>query len=200
MTILAGTGNDRTLTFQSSNSSGTATTFAVGQGDTLKTTHIIAVGLTAASGTPNSMCLDAATKQVLENAALTCTVSAKRFKHNITALSNAEALRIVMDLKPSTFTYNAGKRKSIGLIAEDVDKTDSRLTFRDHYGRLNSVDYQALGPILVRVVQEQQRRIEALEKPRTAAAVSNPWALIIAAGAGVATIVASRKRRAENAA
>lgn len=121
-----------------------------------------APALTAASGTPNTVCIDATTKELLENAAATCTVSSARYKRNIRPLSYAQAQRIVMGTVPATFTYRNGGRDAIGFIAEQVDTIDKRLTVRDKDGKPNAVNYEQLVPALVLMVQRQQKTIDSL--------------------------------------
>lgn len=122
-----------------------------------------APALTAASGTPNTMCIDATSKQITENAATSCVVSSRRFKENIRQLSAKEAYAIGLNLRPSTFTYKNGGRRAFGLIAEQADSVDQRLTTRNSDGQLNSVNYEQVTIILLKMVQEQDRRIAALE-------------------------------------
>ena len=194
--ILAGSGNNRDLILASSNSAGTATTFASGSGDTLRLPgHAIFSGLTAASGTPNSVCQDATSKQILENAASSCVVSSRRFKENIKALSVADALARVTRLQASAYNYRNGGRTALGLIAEDVARIDPRLVSYDAQRRPNSVNYEQVTVLLLSVVQEQQRRIEALERAnRSDAALGNPWVLLAGIGAfGLAAAARAKK-------
>ena len=219
MTIQAGTGNNRTLTLQTTTTAGTATTALTldsaqntvipatkrlcldgasgvcgntfineaasdqinvtvggtattifGSGYSSFTAVVNMTGLTAASGTPNSICMNAATEEVTVNAALTCTVSAARFKKNIIDLSLPTATRIVTQLRPRTFTYREGGRRAIGLIAEQADTVDTRLSTRNADGQINSVNYEQVSIVLLKVVQDQQRRLDALCKSGHAAA------------------------------
>lgn len=161
-TILAGTGNNRSLNFQSSNSSGAATTFASGSGDTLKiTAHAIAAGLTAASGTPHAACFDPTTHELEDNAALTCTVSSIRFKKDVEPLSLDSAQAIVDRLTAVTFIMRADGRPSLHVIAEQADSISKRLSFYDSFGRVNSVDDGAILSAALRVVQDQKAQLKA---------------------------------------
>jgi hypothetical protein len=163
MTITAGTGNARSLTLQSSNSTGVATTFASGAGDTLKiTAHAIATGLTAAAGTPHSICRNSATGEITNNAATSCVVSSRRYKQDIKPLAVDDAVGMLSRLRPSTFQYKEGGRRAIGLIAEEVDSVDARLVTRDEKGRVNSVNYEQITILLLSTVQRQQRQIDSL--------------------------------------
>lgn len=117
-----------------------------------------APSLTAASGTPNSICINATTKEITENAATSCVVSSRRFKRNIVTLQPAVASRIASQLRPVSFSYKDGGRQAIGLIAEEADSVDYRLASRDSKGQLNSVNYEQISVILLSVVQEQQKK------------------------------------------
>lgn len=137
--------------------------FAKGISDTLLiNSKAKAPALTAASGTPNSVCMNATTKQLLENAATSCVVSSRRFKKNIAPLSDVTAQRIVQRLRPTTFTYKDGSREAIGLIAEDAAVADGRLVSRDSDGKVHSVNYEQVTILLLAVVQRQQRQIDSL--------------------------------------
>jgi hypothetical protein len=165
MTIRAGTGNSRTMLLQATNGSGTATTAITVKFDTVRVhDEVVLPSLSAASGTPNSVCMDATSKQVTENAATSCVVSAARFKSNIIPLSLPTASRIVTQLVPQTFTYRSGGRRAIGLIAEQADTVDHRLATRNANGQINSVNYEQVTIVLLKVVQEQQRRLDAMCK------------------------------------
>lgn len=134
-------------------------------GDTLRSAKPVRfTALTAASGTPNTVCIDATTKEITENAATSCVVSSARFKTDIKLLPNSEANRIVMGLKPSTFTYRDGGRKAIGLIAEQADSVDSRLASRDAQGRVNSVNYEQVTILLLSTVQQLRAEVDSLKK------------------------------------
>lgn len=165
MTVVAGTGNDRNLIFQSSNASGTATTFAQGGGDTLKLAgHLIATGLTSEASTQSALCVTAGGGQVFINAAPTCTVSSRKFKTDIAPLGSVFATRSVMALRPSTFTYKSSGQQAIGLIAEEADSVDHRLATRDGKGQINSVNYEQVTILLLKVVQQQQKSLDSLTK------------------------------------
>lgn len=194
MTITAGTGNARTLTLQSTNSSGTETTFAVGNGDTLKLAgHIIATGLTTEPSTQSTLCVTNGGGEVFINAAATCTVSSRRFKENIAPLSDAFAAASVEGLRPVTFNYINGKAKAIGLIAEEVARIDPRLVSYDAQRRPNSVNYEQVTVLLLSVVKQQQRTLDSLTNKPSSASMEAPTLLLI--GVGVAGAAAFARRR-----
>lgn len=135
----------------------TKVTIATGGGVTMNS-------LTTAAGTPNSICQNNATKEITVNAALTCTVSSARFKSAIRTF-NDDGTAIIMKLKPSTFFYKDRlDRSRIGLIAEDLDAVDSRLSEHDADGRPNSIDFPAIMAVLIKTAQEQQVKITSLQR------------------------------------
>ena len=176
MTVIAGTGNSRTFTLQTTTSGGTATTALTADAtqlvtmaaratvtDTLRLSgKAIASALTAAAGTPNSVCINAATKEITENAALTCTVSSLRYKRNVQPLSQATAKSIVGRLRPVTFEYRSGGRSAFGLIAESVDSVDKRLVSYDAQKRPNAVNYEQLAVLLLSEVQRLRKSVDSL--------------------------------------
>lgn len=127
-------------------------------------------GLTAAAGTPNSLCINATTHELVENAALTCTVSSARFKNTMEEL-DIPAAQILLDLKPTSFFYNdRPDRQRWGFIAEDLSATDPHLSEYDADGRPNSIDFPALFAVIVGTIQdmlhhqdETDARLEVLE-------------------------------------
>ena len=165
MTIQAGTGNSRNMLLQATNGSGTATTAITAKFDTVRVhDEVVLAAITASSGTPNAVCIDATSKQLTENAASSCVVSSARFKRNIVDLTTPTASRIVSQLRPRAFTYRQGGRQAIGLIAEEADTVDHRLATRNSNGQINSVNYEQVTIALLKVVQDQQRRLDALCK------------------------------------
>lgn len=118
--------------------------------------------LTAASGTPSSLCENAATNEVTLNPALTCTVSSRDFKQQITPLaSGADFSRII----PVSFAYNDQPgRIRWGFIAEDMAAISH--TLGDGYdagGVARSIDQNAILALTVKRLQEDEARITALE-------------------------------------
>lgn len=126
-------------------------------------TTVTMTGLTAASGTPNSICQNSATKEITVNAALTCTVSSARFKTHIAPFQRS-ATSMIAAIQPDVFTYkDRPDRPRLGLIAENLALVDRRLSEWDAEGRPNSIDFSAMIALLVKANQEQQAQIRRLE-------------------------------------
>jgi len=113
-------------------------------------------------------------------------VSDKKFKQDIESLSGA--MDKIMQLKPVTYHFdtasfpemNFPSKKSMGLIAQDVEKvipeivqkdvhpiierrTDPRSNETEH-STFKSVNYISLIPVLIAAAQEQQKTISKLQK------------------------------------
>jgi len=92
--------------------------------------------------------------------------SSKKYKKDI------EDLKIdsdkLMRLRPVSFKWNeksASEHKpDYGLIAEDVEKIDPELAVYNDDGNVEGVNYQKINIMLLKVVQDQQKKIDELEK------------------------------------
>lgn len=135
---------------------------------------MFAYALTAASGTPSSICMNAATKEITLNAALTCTVSSARFKDDIRPFGG-DGLKMVMAMTPDTFLYKDRlDRRRLGLMAEDLAAIDPRLSEWDGDGRPNSIDFPAMMATFAKAIQQQQAQIEALSREVAALRETRP--------------------------
>jgi len=92
--------------------------------------------------------------------------SSKKYKKDISPLS--VDLSKFMRLQPINFKWNeksASENKvDYGLIAEEVEKIDKELAVYNQNGDPEGVDYQKINIMLLKVVQDQQKQIEDLEK------------------------------------
>ena len=97
------------------------------------------------------------------------TNSDKRFKREIKAIPNA--LQSLEKIQGVSYKYetekfskkNLSEGKSLGLIAQEVQKIYPELVVEDIEGYL-SVNYDGLIPVLIEALKEQTQRIEALEQ------------------------------------
>jgi len=91
--------------------------------------------------------------------------SSRRYKHDIKDYAGDVAK--ISKLRPVSFTWNAdtplANTKDTGLIAEEVLKVYPELVGRDKKGQPESVNYEKLPIILLKVVQQQQKDIDALK-------------------------------------
>lgn len=145
---------------------GTTTANASGSllltGITASGTAVVLSGLGAATGTPNSLCLNGTTVTV--NAALTCTVSSRDQKDNIEPFSG-DGLKMVAMMEPDKFVYRDNyNRNRLGFMADDLAKIDPRLAEWNADGKPSSIDFPAMMAVLTKALQEQQKEISDLKK------------------------------------
>ena len=96
--------------------------------------------------------------------------SSRRFKEEIADIGEASSR--LMQLRPVSFRYkaefdegeNGVRQTQYGLIAEEVAPIYPDLISRDVDGKILTVRYHFLPPMLLNEVQKQQRRINALER------------------------------------
>lgn len=93
------------------------------------------------------------------------STSSRRYKQDIRPLSLAQASE-VLKLQPITYRSKAAAddptKLWFGLVAEDVAAVEPRLVAYDAQGRPDGVQYDRVGVLTLRLVQEQQRQIQAL--------------------------------------
>jgi len=82
-----------------------------------------------------------------------------RLKTNIKEIQ--DALGIVSKLRGIKFDWEKSKERSIGFIAQEVEKTLPQVVFTDANG-YKSVDYSKITSVLVEAIKEQQKQIEEL--------------------------------------
>ncbi len=90
--------------------------------------------------------------------------SSGRYKENVANMANASSG--LMALRPVTFEYNfdknpAGRAQQYGLIAEEVAQVYPDLVTRAPDGKIETVMYQYLPPMLLNELQKQQRALAA---------------------------------------
>ncbi len=90
--------------------------------------------------------------------------SSRRVKDEIADMGGAS--HALMKLRPVTFHYKSdtnpeGRTLQYGLVAEEVAKVAPGLVARSADGRIETVYYQFLAPMLLNEYQRQQRTIEA---------------------------------------
>jgi hypothetical protein len=132
--------------------------------------YVDANGNVSASGTlvaeltnatnSNSVCYNSTTKALTYNTGDGCS-SSMAMKENIKDLDID--VKKLMELRPVSYTYIDGGEKSIGLIAEEVEKVLPEIATYYKTGELSGVDYSRLSTVLLVAYQEQQREIESLK-------------------------------------
>jgi hypothetical protein len=123
--------------------------------------------------------------------------SSVRFKHDIQAMGDLS--RKLFQLRPVTFRYNfdlQGERQ-FGLIAEEVEKVYPELVTKDEDGKVESVQYHELIPMLLNELQHQQQMLEAQAEQLTQLKADNGQLRDSLAGQNAA--LAARVKRLEPA-
>ena len=91
--------------------------------------------------------------------------SSKRYKDNINKL-NVDYNKF-MSLNPVSFEWNKNSLsegvEDYGLIAEEVEKIDTKLASYNEDKTVEGVNYQKVNIMLLKVVQDQQKKIEEYE-------------------------------------
>jgi len=86
--------------------------------------------------------------------------SDERLKENIIQINNA--VEIIENLEGVSFNWKEGGEKSIGLIAQNVEKVLPELVLTDNDG-YKSIQYANLVAVLIEAVKEQQKEIDELK-------------------------------------
>jgi len=91
--------------------------------------------------------------------------SSRKYKKDIVPLS--VDITKFMKLQPVNFKWNekssSENKDDFGLIAEDVEKIDPLLATYNEDGSIEGVDYKKVNIMLLKVVQDQEKKIKKLE-------------------------------------
>jgi len=115
---------------------------------------------TLGSSTSNTLCYDTSTDSGY-NTLTTCS-SLRKYKDNIASLTGG--LKLAAKLRPVSYLSKTTKRNEVGLIAEEVEAIEPRLTTYDKDGKLTGVDYGHLSSVAILAIQELSAKVTALEK------------------------------------
>ena len=143
---------------------GSTTVFQFGNTSTLFIGKFAAPGLTAASGTPNTLCQNAVTFEITVNATTSCVVSARDQKTGIAPLPDIQFNQLIA----RQFRYiDRPDRIRFGFIADEMQAVDHALG--DAYNQADearSIDTTAILALTVKKVQELEAKIAILERAR----------------------------------
>ncbi len=95
----------------------------------------------------------------------TAVVSSQRYKHDVKPL--AAASKLLYELKPVSFRlkkeYDPTQALGFGLIAEEVEKVNGDLVYRNDKGQVESVRYEMVNAMLLNEFLKEHRKVETLE-------------------------------------
>jgi hypothetical protein len=137
----------------------------------------IAVNKNSANGSGQSytpsIWIDATHQKINGKTLSFASSSSKRYKHDIASLDDDRDPHMLLDLEPKQFVYNedhllqykdmAGQTIP-GFIAEDVARVYPSAVIHDPEGNVESWDERRIIPGMLALIQEQEKRIEKLEK------------------------------------
>jgi hypothetical protein len=83
--------------------------------------------------------------------------SSLRYKTDVRPFSGG--LDIVSLLRPIAFTWKQDGMQDVGLGAEDVERVEPLLTFRNDKGEIEGVKYNQLSAVFVNAIRDQQTQI-----------------------------------------
>jgi len=149
---------DNNIDIGSEGVAGDVNTIRIGTALTQTATFIAGIrGVTTANANAVAVLVDSAGQ-------LGIVSSSRRVKDEIADMGGAS--HALMKLRPVTFHYKSdtnpeGRTLQYGLVAEEVAKVAPGLVARSADGRIETVYYQFLAPMLLNEYQRQQRTIEA---------------------------------------
>jgi hypothetical protein len=107
--------------------------------------------------TINSLTASAA---VCTNASKQLVTCASSLRYKTEVRSFIGGLNIVNHLRPIYFTWKRDGTRDIGLGAEEVEKVEPLLTFRNDKGEIEGVKYNQLSAVFINAFKEQQAQIQ----------------------------------------
>jgi hypothetical protein len=123
---------------------------------TLKPGGIVAIEALGTGGGSATLCRNSA------NEISSCGSSSLRYKTAVLPFTGG--LEIINRLRPISFTWKQDKTEDIGLGAEDVEKVEPLLTFRNQKGEIEGVKYNLLNVVLINAVKQQQEQIQKQQR------------------------------------
>ena len=166
----------------------------VGIGTSTPSYTLTVAGTAAITGMPtatgqNAVCVRTnGTFELVNAGANSCTGSSIRFKENVLTLPKGEALDIIDKLRVVSFDYKEGyydttdAPHAVGLIAEEVERVDTRLVDYGTDGKPASLYFERITGLLVQAVQELKEGIPAAKR---SAEENWQWLAIALLGAGL---------------
>jgi hypothetical protein len=92
--------------------------------------------------------------------------SSLRYKRNVQSFSRG--LEIITRLRPISFEWKESGKRDVGLAAEEVEKVEPLLTFRNNKNEIEGVKYSQLSAIFINAFKQQQAQIESQKEQMAA--------------------------------
>jgi len=116
----------------------------------------ISANISGGGGTNNNLCFNSSGVIVQCN-------SSKIYKKNINALDLGQ--NTLLKLKPKTFEWKTTGEKSLGFLAQDVEKVDKRLATYDSNGDVAGVKYEEITSLLTKAIKERNKVLKTDSAP-----------------------------------
>lgn len=100
-----------------------------------------------------------------QNVIAACS-SSLRYKSQVQTFYGG--LNLINRLRPISFEWKQNHVRDIGLAAEEVNKVEPLLTFRNDKGEIEGVKYNQLSAVFINAIKEQQAQIEGLRRANLA--------------------------------
>ena len=132
------------------------------RGNATTTGHVAFTGLStdATVGLTGAICLNGNNELVKMTGSGTCVTSSKKYKENIQELKYG--LGWVLKMKPSTFDFIENKQKSLGFIAEDMEKISPELVAYGEDKKPYTVRYELITAVLANAIKHIWSDIQTL--------------------------------------
>ncbi|MFN0278688.1 MAG: tail fiber domain-containing protein [Pyrinomonadaceae bacterium] len=88
--------------------------------------------------------------------------SSLRYKTDIEPFT--PGIELINRLRPVSYTWKVDQYRDLGLIAEEVEKIEPLLTFRNKQGQIEGVKYEKLAGLFINAFKEQHSKIEEQTK------------------------------------
>jgi hypothetical protein len=86
----------------------------------------------------------------------TCTTSSSSLRYKTDLKPFVGGLEVINRLNPITFTRKREGTRDVGLAAEEVERAEPLLAFRNDQGEIEGVKYELLGVVFINAFKEQQ--------------------------------------------
>jgi hypothetical protein len=94
-----------------------------------------------------------------------CTSSSLRYKTEVQSFTGG--LKIISRLRPISFMWRDGGMHDVGLAAEEVERVEPLLAYRNKKGEVEGVRYNQLSAVFINAFKEQQAQISEQQERLT---------------------------------